>query len=114
MAEKFAWLSTIGKNFIALIEILELRAEELEANRSSSMDSNPFLIQNRNKRFSTYRSELVHGIMLKPLDKFLDKEAAGEGSGRSLLGGLWHFKDDEDETEDEIKKYEGDDSNEQA
>ncbi|MEC7578936.1 MAG: hypothetical protein VYD35_07230, partial [Actinomycetota bacterium] len=65
-------------------------------------------------RFSTYRSELVHGIMLKPLDKFLDKEAAGEGSDRSLLGGLWHFKDDEDETEDEIKKYEGDDSNEQA
>ena len=114
MAIKFVWLKTIGKKFVALKENLELRAEEREAKRFSSMDSNPFLIQNRNKRFSTYRSELVHGIMLKPLDKFLDKEAAGEGSDRSLLGGLWHFKDDEDETEDEIKKYEGDDSNEQT
>ena len=114
MTQKFGWLRTIGKKFVALKESLELRAEEREAKRSSSMDTNPFLIQNRNKRFSTYRSELVHGIMLKPLDKFLDKEAAGEGSARSLLGGLWHFKDDEDESEDEDQKHEDDEANEQT
>ena len=84
MAVKFAWLRTIGKKFIALKENLELRAEEREAKRFSSMDSNPFLIQNRNKRFSTYRSELVHGIMLKPLDKFLDKESC-QTMGRSFM-----------------------------
>ena len=71
MAIKFGWLRTIGKRFIALKENLELRAEEREAKRFSSMDDNPFLIRNRNKRFSTYRSELIHGVMLKPLDKFL-------------------------------------------
>ena len=114
MAIKFVWLKTISKKFVALKENLELRAEEREAKRFSSMDSNPFLIQNRNKRFSTYRSELVHGIMLKPLDKFLDKEAAGEGSDRSLLGGLWHFKDDEDETEEETSKSEVEADNEQT
>ena len=87
MAIKFGWLRTIGKKFIALKENLELRAEEREAKRFSSMDDNPFLIRNRNKRFSTYRSELIHGVMLKPLDKFLDKEAKGEGSNQGLLGG---------------------------
>ena len=45
MAEKFGWLRTIGKKFIALKENLELRAEEREAKRFSSMDSNPFLIK---------------------------------------------------------------------
>ena len=114
MTGKFSWLKTIGKKFVALKENLELRAEEREAKRFSSMDSNPFLIQNRNKRFSTYRSELIHGVMLRPLDKFLDKEAKGEGSDQGLLGGLWHFKDDEDETEDETKKHEGDDASEQT
>ena len=114
MAGKFGWLKTIGKKFVALKENLELRAEEREAKRFSSMDSNPFLIQNRNKRFSTYRSELIHGVMLRPLDKFLDKEAKGEGNDQGLLGGLWHFKDDEDEAEDETKKHEGDDASEQT
>ena len=114
MAAKFGWLRTIGRKFIALKENLELRAEEREAKRSSSMDTNPFLIKNRNKRFSTYRSELVHGIMLKPLDKFLDKEAAGEGNDTSLLGGLWHFKDDEDESEDKTPQHEDGEANEQT
>ena len=31
MAEKFGWLRTIGKKFVALKENLELRAEEREA-----------------------------------------------------------------------------------
>ena len=114
MVKRFTWLKTIGKKFIALKENLELRAEEREAKRFSSMDDNPFLIRNRNKRFSTYRSELIHGVMLKPLDKFLDKEAKGEGSDQGLLGGLWHFKDDGDETKDETKKHEGDDASEQT
>ena len=52
--------------------------------------------------------------MLKPLDKFLDKEAAGEGNDTSLLGGLWHFKDDEDESEDRTQKHEDDQANEQT
>ena len=114
MAIKFGWLRTIGKKFIALKENLELRAEEREAKRFSSMDDNAFLIRNRNKRFSTYRSELIHGVMLKPLDKFLDKEAKGEGSDQGLLGGLWHFKDDEDETQEDAEKQDEDDANEQT
>ena len=114
MAIKFGWLKTIGKKFISLKENLELRAEEREAKRFSSMDDNPFLIRNRNKRFSTYRSELIHGVMLKPLDKFLDKEAKGEGSDQGLLGGLWHFKDDEDETHEDAEKQDEDDANEQT
>ena len=114
MTGKFGWLKTIGKKFVALKGNLELRAEEREAKRFSSMDSNPFLIQNRNKRFSTYRSELIHGVMLRPLDKFLDKEAKGEGSDQGLLGGLWHFKDDDDEIQADAEKHEGDDSNEQT
>ena len=52
--------------------------------------------------------------MLKPLDKFLDKEAKGEGSDQGLLGGLWHFKDDEDETQEDAQKQDEDDSNEQS
>ena len=114
MAIKFGWLRTIGKRFIALKENLELRAEEREAKRFSSMDDNPFLIRNRNKRFSTYRSELIHGVMLKPLDKFLDKEAKGEGSDQGLLGGLWHFKDDDDEAQEDAEKQDEDDTNEQT
>ena len=111
---KFGRAKSIGKKFVALKENLELRAEEREAKRFSSMDNNPFLIQNRNKRFSTYRSELIHGVMLRPLDKFLDKEAKGEGNDQGLLGGLWHFKDDENETQEDTEKHEGDDSNEQT
>tara|TARA_B100000614_G_C14558969_1_gene496531 strand:- start:791 stop:1135 length:345 start_codon:yes stop_codon:yes gene_type:complete len=114
MTDKFGWLKTIGKKFVALRDNLELRAEEREAKRFTSMDDNPFLIQNRNKRFSTYRSELIHGVMLRPLDKFLDKEAKGEGSDQGLLGGLWHFKDDEDETIEDAEKQDEDDASEQT
>ena len=38
MTGKFGWLKTIGKKFVALKENLELRAEEREAKRFSSMD----------------------------------------------------------------------------
>ncbi len=114
MAIQIGWLKTIGKKFVALKNNLELRAEEREEKSFSSMDDNPFLIQNRNKRFSTYRSELIHGVMLRPLDKFLGKEATGEGSDQGLLGGLWHFKDDEDETQEDAEKQDEDDTNEQT
>lgn len=114
MVKKFVWMKTISNKFIELKENLELRAEEREAKKFSSADSNPFLTENRNKRFSTYRSELIHGAMLKPLDKFLDKESEDEGNDQGLLGRLWHFKDDEDEIQEDAEKQDEDDTNERT
>jgi hypothetical protein len=114
MAIQIGWLKTISKKFVALKEKLELRAEEREAKKFSSGDTNPFLLENRNKRFSTYRSELIHGAMLKPLDKFLDKESEVDGNDQGLLGRLWHFKDDEDEIQEDVEKQDEDDASEQT
>ena len=100
MKEKQSWIKNIGSKLSSAKDALEKRAEKREGERFSSLDDNPFDIKNRNKRFSTYRSEIVHGAMLKPLDKFLDQEARGEGSDDGLLSGIWSFKDDEDSDED--------------
>ncbi len=100
MVNKQSWFKNLGTKLVAVKQSLEKRAEERDEKRYSSLDDNPFNIQNRNKRFSTYRSELIHGVMLKPLDKYLEREARGEGANDGgLLGGLWHFKDDEEERE---------------
>ena len=100
MTEKQSWIKNIGAKLSSAKETLEKRGEKTDGERFSSLDDNPFDIKNRNKRFSTYRSEIVHGAMLKPLDKFLDQEARGEGSDDGLLSGIWSFKDDEDSDED--------------
>ena len=100
MTEKQSWIKNIGAKLSSAKETLEKRGEKTDGERFSSLDDNPFDIKNRNKRFSTYRSEIVHGAMLKPLDKFLDQEARGEGSDDGLLSGIWSFKDDEDTDED--------------
>lgn len=100
MTEKQSWIKNIGAKLSSTKDALEKRAEKRDDERFSSFD-NPFDIKNRNKRFSTYRSEIVHGVMLKPLDNFLDQEARGEGSDDGLLSGIWSFKDDEDQDGDE-------------
>ena len=109
MTEKQSWFKKVRAKGAAVKALLEKRAEERGGERFSSLDGNPYKISNRNKRFSTYRSEIIHGVMLKPLDKFLDREASGGGSDEGLLSGLWSFKDDEDKAEevDETENKDG-------
>ena len=61
-------------------------------------------------------ADQIHQIFTEPQTcyKFLDKEAKGEGSDQGLLGGLWHFKDDYDETQEDAKKHDWDDASEQT
>ena len=103
MTKKQSWIKNVGAKLSSAKDALERRGEKRDGERFSSLDDNPFDIKNRNKRFSTYRSEIVHGVMLKPLDKFLDQEARGEGSDDGLLSGIWSFKDDEDSDDDETQ-----------
>ncbi|MEG3586915.1 MAG: hypothetical protein VX353_06460 [Actinomycetota bacterium] len=100
MTEKQSWIKNMGAKLSSVKNALEERAENQSDERLSSLDDNPFNIKNRNKRFSTYRSEIIHGVMLKPLDKLLEREANGEGNDDGLLTGLWGFIDDEDQEED--------------
>jgi hypothetical protein len=65
--------------------------------RFSSFGGHPF--DRQRKGFSTFRSEVLHGIVLKPIDKYLEREDTGEGDDSGLLSGIWHFDDDDDEAE---------------
>ena len=99
MAEKFGWLN-ISEKFVALKE-KQVGTEEREAKIFKyGYQSIP---DKEHMAFPHTVLSLSMGLC-KPLDKFLDK-AAGEGSDRSLLARLWHFKDDEDESEDETQKH---------
>jgi hypothetical protein len=67
--------------------------------RFSSFSGHPF--DRERKEFSTFRSEVLHGIVLKPIDKYLEREDAGEGDDSGLLSGIWYFDDDDDDDDDD-------------
>ncbi|MDG1846562.1 MAG: hypothetical protein P8J01_09245 [Acidimicrobiales bacterium] len=71
--------------------------QDEDKERFSSFNGHPF--DRERKGFSTFRSEVLHGIVLKPIDKYLEREDAGEGDDSGLLSGIWHFDDDEDDQE---------------
>ncbi len=100
MEEKQSRIKSFKNKLTSIKDNLEKRAEDHSGERFSTLDENPFDIRNRNKRFSTYRSEIIHGVMLKPLDELLERESRGEGNDDGLLSGFWSFKDDEDQEED--------------
>ena len=64
----------------------------------SSFDGHPF--DRNNKRFSTLRSEFLHGKVLKPVEKYLEKHDRDEAESFGLFGSIWYFRDDDEEEEE--------------
>ena len=63
--------------------------------RFSSFDGHPF--DRNNERFSTLRSEFLHGKVLKPVEKYLEKHDRDEAESFGLFGSIWYFRDDDEE-----------------
>ena len=69
-----------------------------DTERFSSFDRHPF--DGSEKRFSTLRSEFLHGKILKPIDNYLEKEDEGDAGDVGFFGSIWQFSDDEERLDD--------------